>query len=92
MKQYYYMIYFDSETKEWFHDTLLESDWFEDGTIFNPETEQWDMPYDENDDLIPEQKYVDEIFADGITFLNRISAVWHLRNKEKNNDNQISNS
>lgn len=91
MKQYHYVIYFDEETKEWIHDTGLEQVRFESGTIFNNDLGKWESIYDSEGNLSAEQKYVDEIFADGLTFLNRISAVWHLKEKDNNNDSQISN-
>lgn len=84
MKQYHYIIYFNEETKEWIHDTGLELVRFESGTIFNNDLGKWESMYNSDGDLIPEQDYIDEIFADGLIFLNRISVVWHLT-KERDN-------
>lgn len=86
MKQYHYVIYFDEETKEWIHDTALESNKFSNGTIFDNDLGKWESMYDSDGNLSPEQDYIDEIFADGLIFLNRISAVWHLKGKENNSD------
>jgi hypothetical protein len=83
MAQYYYVICFDDETKEWIHDTDSEYVRFTNGTIWNEEIGQWERTHDQEGNLKEEQNKVDEIFGDGLTFLNRISAVWGITRSRK---------
>lgn len=85
MAQYHYVMYFDEETKEWIHDVDTESVYFDNKTIWNSETEEWESGYLGDGIWNNKQDKVDEIMNDGLQFLNRISAVWHL--KEVNNGN-----
>lgn len=85
MAQYHYVIYFDEETKEWVHDVDTESVNFDNKTIWNTETEEWESGYHGDGIWNDKQDKVDEIMNDGLQFLNRVSAVWHL--KEGNNGN-----
>ena len=85
MAQYHYVMYFDEETKEWIHDVDTESVYFDNKTIWNTETEEWESGYLGDGIWNDKQDKVDEIMNDGLQFLNRISAVWHL--KEVNNGN-----
>jgi hypothetical protein len=85
MAQHYYVIYFDEETKEWIHDIDTESIRFDTGTIWNEEDGKWESGYLGDGIWNIRQEKVDEIMNDGLQFLNRISAVWHL--KEGNNGN-----
>lgn len=78
MTHYYYVVYFDDETKEWVHDADIEDSRLNSKIIWNENTGEWINPY-KNEEYRKSQEKVDEIFADGIVFLNRISAVWHLR-------------
>lgn len=71
MRQYYYVIYFDEETKEWIHDIDTESIRFDTGAIWNEEVGKWDVE-DAN------RWKVDALLNDGLHFLNNISAVRHL--------------
>ena len=71
MRQYYYVIYFDEETKEWTHDIDTESIRFDTGAIWNEEVGKWDVE-DAN------RWKVDALLNDGLHFLNNISAVRHL--------------
>ncbi len=83
MAQYYYVICFDDETKEWIHDADSEYIRFNHGTIWNEEIGQWERTHDQEGNLKEEQSKVDEIFGDGLTFLNRISAVWGIARSKK---------
>jgi hypothetical protein len=85
MAQYHYVMYFDEETKEWIHDVDTESVYFDNKTIWNTETEEWESGYLGDGIWNDKQDKVDEIMNDGLQFLNRISAVWHL--KEGNDGN-----
>jgi hypothetical protein len=85
MAQYHYVICFDEETKEWTHDVDTESVYFDNKTIWNTETEEWESGYLGDGVWNDKQDDVDEIMNDGLIYLNRISAVWHL--KEGNNGN-----
>lgn len=84
MAHFYYVIYFDEETKEWVHDCDTESVRFDEGTIWSEEDQEWTSGYLGDGVWNETQEKVDEIFADGLTFLNRISAVWHLKNNKEN--------
>ena len=85
MAQYHYVIYFDEETKEWIHDCDIESYKFYDGTIWNTETQDWESGYLGDGIWNDKQEKIDEIMNDGLQFLNRISAVWHLKKEENEN-------
>ena len=78
MAHYYYLVYFDEETKEWIHDVDSEEIRLEGKTIWNTETEEWESGYLGDGIWNDKQDKVDEIMNDGLQFLNRISAVWHL--------------
>lgn len=75
MRQYYYVIYFDEETKKWIHVIDTESIRFDTGAIvrtnWNEEVGKWDVE-DAN------KWKVDALLNDGLHFLNNISAVRHL--------------
>jgi hypothetical protein len=83
MAHYYYLVYFDEETKEWIHDVDSEEIRLEGKTIWNTETEEWESGYLGDGIWNDKQDKTDEIMNDGLQYLNRISAVWHLK-KEKN--------
>lgn len=83
MAQYYYVICFDEETKEWIHDYDSEYVRFNNGTIWNEDLGRWERIYDNEGTKIYNSQKVDEILIDGLTFLNRISAVWHLTRGKK---------
>ena len=85
MAHYYYLVYFDEETKEWIHDVDSEEIRLEGKTIWNTEKEEWESGYLGDGIWNDKQDKVDEIMNDGLQWLNRISAVWHL--KEGNNGN-----
>jgi hypothetical protein len=78
MAQYYYVIYFDDETKEWIHDADSEYVRFTNGTVWNEEIGQWQRTYDNEGNRIHNRQKIDEVLIDGLTFLNRISAVWDM--------------
>jgi len=75
MRQHYYVIYFDEETKEWIHDIDTESIRFDTGTIWNEENGKWENGYLKSD---VQQGKVNALMNDGLQFLNNISAVRHL--------------
>lgn len=75
MRQHYYVIYFDEETKKWDHDIDTESIRFDTGTIWNEEGGKWESGY-LRDDI--QQGKIDALMNDGLQFLNNISAVRHL--------------
>ena len=79
MAQYHYVIYFDEETKEWIHDCDTESIRFDGDTIWNEEEQNWENVFTHDGIWKDKQEEVDLILHDGLTFLNRISAVNHLR-------------
>jgi hypothetical protein len=82
MTQYYYLICFDEDTKEWIHDCDTESIRLNDKTIWDDEKQAWISNRDSLGNLTKGQLKADELFADGITFLNRISAVRHLKDND----------
>jgi len=82
MSHYYYLVYFDEEAKEWFHDVDSEEIRLEGKTIWNTETEEWESAYLGDGIWNQKQEEVDSIMNDGIQFLNRISATKHLIEKE----------
>ena len=75
MRQHYYVIYFDEETKEWIHDIDTESIRFDTGTIWNEEDGKWENGYLKGD---VQQGKINALMNDGLQFLNNISAVRHL--------------
>jgi hypothetical protein len=75
MRQHYYVIYFDEETKEWIHDIDTESIRFDTGTIWNEKGGKWENGYLKGD---VQQGKVNALMNDGLQFLNNISAVRHL--------------
>lgn len=79
MAHYYYLVYFDEETKEWTHDVDSEEIRLEGRTIWNTETEEWESGYLGDGIWNDKQDKADEIMNDGLLYLNRISAVWHLK-------------
>ena len=83
MAQYHYVIYFDEETKEWCHDCDTEESKFQDGTIYDLEKDAWESGYLGDGVWNDKQEEVDLLLHDGLTFLNRISAVSHLRTRSK---------
>lgn len=82
MTQHYYVIYFDEETKEWFHDCDVESARFNTGTIWNESEDKWESGYLGDGIWNNKQEEVDLIMNDGLQFLNRISATRHLTEKK----------
>jgi hypothetical protein len=85
MAHYYYLVYFDEETKEWIHDVDSEEIRLEGKTIWNTEKEEWESGYLGDGIWNDKQDKVDEIMNDGLQWLNRISAVWHLKKEENGN-------
>lgn len=85
MAHYYYLIFFDEETKEWIHDVDSEENRLQGKTVWNPETEEWESGYLGDGIWNDKQDKVDEIMNDGLQWLNRISAVWHLKKEENGN-------
>jgi hypothetical protein len=83
MAQYYYVICFDDETKEWIHDIDSEYVRFNHGTVWNEDIGQWERTYDNQGNAIHNRQKIDEVLVDGLTFLNRISAVWDMARKKK---------
>ena len=79
MAEHYYVICFNDETKEWSHDCDTEDIRFDEGTIWDIEKEEWSKGY--LGDLVWNEASIkaDEIFGEGLTVLNQISAVFHLR-------------
>jgi hypothetical protein len=80
MAHYYYVVYFDEETKEWKHDYETESIKFDDGTIWNTETEEWESGYREDGTWNDTQEEVDLILFDGLKYLDRLSFIWRNNN------------
>lgn len=72
MAHYYYVVYFDEETKEWKHDHETESVRF-DGTIWNTETKEWESGYREDGTWNERQEEIDLILFDGLKYLDKLS-------------------
>lgn len=83
MKEYHYVVSFNTTTKEWVHEYDVESIKFDGKTVWNHKIDDWESTYEGDevwDDSIDE---IDEILYDGLAFLNRISAVKDIK-KDKN--------
>lgn len=54
--QHHYVIMFDDVTNEWIHDTETEESVFNDGTVYDTETEMWQYSYQGDGVFIPNEE------------------------------------
>lgn len=68
--KHYFILSFDAETNEWEWDTDQEEHAFRDGTVWNPETEEWTIAYIGDGEYIDDEDVLSEQMSKHIALMN----------------------
>jgi len=68
--RHHYLLTYDAETGQWFHDIDTEDAKFTSGTIFNSATDRWDFAYGGDGVYVPNEDTISEQIYKAISTLN----------------------
>lgn len=70
MRQWHYLLMYDTETKEWYHDVETESDNFPSGMVFDSELNQWVNEYVGDGEFLKDTDFLTGEINSALSFLN----------------------
>lgn len=83
MNEFYFILSYNDETKEWTHEVDVEYVKFGANSCLNIDEDRW-LPYINEDGSYKKgQTDGEELLDEAISILNRLSAVFHLRNRKE---------
>ena len=74
-KQHHYIVSYNTARKEWELDAEAEAVKYDNGTIYDYETDTWHRDYDGDGVFFPESERLGEIIGNAISQLNKKSQV-----------------
>ena len=74
-KQHHYIVSYNTERKEWELDAEAEAVKYDNGTIYDYETDTWHRDYDGDGVFFPESERLGDIIGNAVSQLNKESQV-----------------
>lgn len=83
MNEFYFILSYNDETKEWTHEVDVEYMKFGVNNCLNIEQDLWLSYMNEDGSYKKGQIDGEELLGEALMILNRLSAVFHLRDREE---------